>query len=249
LGRLKDKVAIITGAARGIGKATAVIFAREGAKAVIVDILRDEGEATAKYINEKISEESALFIEADVSEVEDVKSMVDAVIGKYRNIDVLVNNAAIQPVGTILETDIDTWDRVMKVNLRSVFLCCKHVVPYMIKNKSGAIVNVASILGLRGGDKIIAYATSKAGLIGFTKSLAQDLMPYNIRVNAVAPRAIDTEMFKAYRSEEELKSKMDRYLFGRLGRPEEVANTILFLASDEASYISGEVLVIGGYCQ
>jgi NAD(P)-dependent dehydrogenase (short-subunit alcohol dehydrogenase family) len=248
LGRLKDKVAIITGAARGIGKATAIIFAREGAKTVIVDILKDEGEATAKYINERISEESALFIEADVSEVGDVKSMVDAVIEKYGTIDVLVNNAAIQPIGTILETDIDTWDRVMKVNLRSAFLCCKYVVPYMIKNKSGAIVNVASILGLRGGDKIIAYATSKAGLIGFTKSLAQDLMPYNIRVNAVAPRAIDTEMFKAYRSEKELESKMDRYLFGRLGKPEEVANTILFLASDEASYISGEVLVVGGYC-
>jgi NAD(P)-dependent dehydrogenase (short-subunit alcohol dehydrogenase family) len=248
LGRLKDKVAIITGAARGIGKATAIIFAREGAKTVIVDILKDEGEATAKYINERISEESALFIEADVSEVGDVKSMVDAVIEKYGTIDVLVNNAAIQPIGTIFETDIDTWDRVMKVNLRSAFLCCKYVVPYMIKNKSGAIVNVASILGLRGGDKIIAYATSKAGLIGFTKSLAQDLMPYNIRVNAVAPRAIDTEMFKAYRSEKELESKMDRYLFGRLGKPEEVANTILFLASDEASYISGEVLVVGGYC-
>ncbi|MCL7401906.1 MAG: glucose 1-dehydrogenase [Thaumarchaeota archaeon] len=248
MGRLKDKVAIITGAARGIGKATAIIFAREGAKTVIVDILKDEGEATAKYINERISEESALFIEADVSEVGDVKSMVDAVIEKYGTIDVLVNNAAIQPIGTIFETDIDTWDRVMKVNLRSAFLCCKYVVPYMIKNKSGAIVNVASILGLRGGDKIIAYATSKAGLIGFTKSLAQDLMPYNIRVNAVAPRAIDTEMFKAYRSEKELESKMDRYLFGRLGKPEEVANTILFLASDEASYISGEVLVVGGYC-
>ncbi len=246
--RLEGKVAIITGAARGIGKATAILFAREGAKTVIVDVLRDEGEETTEYINLGIPGGTALFIQADVSEADDVKNMVETVIKKLGKIDILVNNAAIQPVGTILETDVNTWDRVMKVNLRSAFLCCKYVVPHMIKNKSGSIVNVASVLGLRGGDKIIAYATSKAGLIGFTKSLAEDLMPYNIRVNAVAPRAIDTQMFRAYRSEEELKKKVGRYLFGRLGRPEEVANAILFLASDEASYITGEVLVIGGYC-
>ncbi|MEM4527469.1 MAG: SDR family oxidoreductase, partial [Nitrososphaerota archaeon] len=136
---------------------------------------------------------------------------------------------------------------VMKVNLRSAFLCCKYVVPFMIENRSGSIVNVASILGLRGGERIVAYATSKAGLIGFTKSLAEDLMQYNIRVNAVAPRAIDTEMFRFYRSEEEIKKRIGRYLFGRLGKPEEVAYTILFLASDEASYITGEVVVVGGY--
>jgi len=248
LKRLEGKVAIITGAARGIGKATAILFAREGAKTVIVDVLRDEGEETTEYINLGIPGGTALFIQADVSEADDVKNMVETVIKKLGKIDILVNNAAIQPVGTILETDVNTWDRVMKVNLRSAFLCCKYVVPHMIKNKSGSIVNVASVLGLRGGDKIIAYATSKAGLIGFTKSLAEDLMPYNIRVNAVAPRAIDTQMFRAYRSEEELKKKVGRYLFGRLGRPEEVANAILFLASDEASYITGEVLVIGGYC-
>lgn len=246
--RLEGKVAIITGAARGIGKATAILFAREGAKTVIVDVLRDEGEETTEYINREVHGGAALFIQADVSEADDVENMVETVIEKLGKIDILVNNAAIQPVGTILETDVSTWDRVMKVNLRSAFLCCKYVVPHMIKNKSGSIVNVASVLGLRGGDKIIAYATSKAGLIGFTKSLAEDLMPYNIRVNAVAPRAIDTQMFRAYRSEEEIKKKVDRYLFSRLGRPEEVANAILFLASDEASYITGEVLVVGGYC-
>lgn len=246
--RLEGKVAIITGAARGIGKATAILFAREGAKTVIVDVLRDEGEETTEYINLEVPGGAALFIQADVSEADDVENMVETVIEKLGKIDILVNNAAIQPVGTILETDVNTWDRVMKVNLRSAFLCCKYVVPHMIKNKSGSIVNVASVLGLRGGDKIIAYATSKAGLIGFTKSLAEDLMPYNIRVNAVAPRAIDTQMFRAYRSEEEIKKKVGRYLFNRLGRPEEVANAILFLASDEASYITGEVLVVGGYC-
>ncbi|MCS7125412.1 MAG: glucose 1-dehydrogenase [Aigarchaeota archaeon] len=246
--RLKDKVAVITGAARGIGRATALLFAREGAKVVIVDILEKEGKETCDQINKNIGEDRALFIRADVSEVDDVKDMSDVIVRKYGRIDILVNNAAIQPIGTILDTDIATWDKVMKINLRSAFLCCKFIIPHMIKNRSGSIVNVASILGLRGGDKIIAYATSKAGLIGFTKALAEDLMPYNIRVNAVAPRAIDTEMFRAYRSEEELKKKMERYLFGRLGRPEEVAQAILFLASEESSYITGEVLVIGGYC-
>lgn len=245
--RLKDKVAVITGAARGIGKATALLFAREGARIAIVDILEKEGRETLEQINSEVTKAEVLFIKADISEIDDVKNMVDIVMREYGKIDILVNNAAIQPIGTILDTDVETWDKVMKVNLRSAFLCCKYIVPYMVRNRSGSIVNVASILGLRGGDKIVAYATSKAGLIGFTKALAQDLIPYNIRVNAVAPRAIDTAMFRAYRSEEELKKKIDRYLFGRLGRPEEVAYAILFLSSDEASYITGEVLVVGGY--
>lgn len=120
----------------------------------------------------------------------------------------------------------------------------------MIQKRSGAIVNVSSVLALRGGERTLAYATSKAGLIGFTKSLAQDLVQYNIRVNAIAPRAIDTPMYRSYRSPEEIKSGLEsrRYLFGRLGKPEEVASVILFLASDDASYITGEVIIIGGYC-
>jgi len=247
LGRLEDKVAVITGAARGIGKATASLFAKEGARVAVIDILEREGSETVKQINKIVGENRALFIKADVSEEYYVKNMVNVVIKEFGKIDILVNNAAIQPVGTILDTDVETWDKVMKVNLRSAFLCCKYVVPFMIENRSGSIVNVASILGLRGGERIVAYATSKAGLIGFTKSLAEDLMQYNIRVNAVAPRAIDTEMFRFYRSEEEIKKRIGRYLFGRLGKPEEVAYTILFLASDEASYITGEVVVVGGY--
>ncbi|MCF8884649.1 MAG: glucose 1-dehydrogenase [Nitrososphaerota archaeon] len=247
MGRLEDKVAVITGAARGIGKATASLFAKEGARVAVIDILEREGSETVKQINKIVGENRALFIKADVSEEYYVKNMVNVVIKEFGKIDILVNNAAIQPVGTILDTDVETWDKVMKVNLRSAFLCCKYVVPFMIENRSGSIVNVASILGLRGGERIVAYATSKAGLIGFTKSLAEDLMQYNIRVNAVAPRAIDTEMFRFYRSEEEIKKRIGRYLFGRLGKPEEVAYTILFLASDEASYITGEVVVVGGY--
>jgi NAD(P)-dependent dehydrogenase (short-subunit alcohol dehydrogenase family) len=247
MNRFSGKVVIITGAARGVGRATSILFAREGANVVAVDILGKEGVELEQYINSEIRRDSALFIQADVSESDEVRSMVDRVIEKYGYVDVLVNNAATQALGTILDTDVDVWDRVMKVNLRSAFLCAKHVIPHMIKRRSGAIVNVSSIVGVRGGDRIIAYATSKAGLIGFTKSLAEDLKPYSIRVNAVAPRAIDTQMFREYRSEEEIRSRLGRYLFGRLGRPEEVASVILFLASDDASYITGEVVVVGGY--
>ncbi|MEM2519489.1 MAG: SDR family oxidoreductase, partial [Nitrososphaerota archaeon] len=182
MGRLEDKVAVITGAARGIGKATASLFAKEGARVAVIDILEREGSETVKQINKIVGENRALFIKADVSEEYYVKNMVNVVIKEFGKIDILVNNAAIQPVGTILDTDVETWDKVMKVNLRSAFLCCKYVVPFMIENRSGSIVNVASILGLRGGERIVAYATSKAGLIGFTKSLAEDLMQYNIRV-------------------------------------------------------------------
>jgi len=247
MNRFRDKVAIITGAARGIGRAASYLFAQEGANVVAVDILEKDGLELENFLNSTVRRDSTLFIRADVSEKDEIKSMVDKVLEKYGHVDVLINNAAIQYVGTILETDVDVWDRVMKVNLRSVFLCSKYVIPHMIERRSGAIVNVSSIVGLRGGDRILAYSTSKAGIIGFTRSLAVDLMPYNIRVNAVAPRAIDTQMFRDYRSEEEIRRKLDRYLFGRLGRPEEVAKVILFLASDEASYVSGEVVVVGGY--
>jgi len=243
-GRLKGKVSIITGAARGIGRATALLFAEEGSKVAIVDIL-DEGKETERYINMRVGEDRAIFIKTDITKEEDVKRMVEKVVERFGKINILVNNAAILRLGTILDTDLETWREVIKVNLEGAFLCCKYVVPEIIKAGGGAIVNVSSILPIRGGEKCVAYAASKGGIIGLTKALAADLMAYNIRVNAVAPRAIDAPMIRIYRSEEELKERMKKYPFGRLGRPEEVASAILFLASDEASYIVGQVLVIG----
>jgi 3-oxoacyl-[acyl-carrier protein] reductase len=250
MSRVQGKVAIITGAARGIGKATALLFAKEGAKVALCDILAEEGRYVEKEINEKFGEGRALFIESDVSKEDDVKSMVNDVIKHFGRIDILINNAGIIQHGTITDTDITIWEKIIKVNLTSAFLCCKYVVPYMIQKRSGSIVNVSSVLALRGAYNTLAYATSKAGLIGFTKSLAQDLMQHNIRVNAVAPRAIDTAMYRQYRTGDEIRIGLEtgRYLFGRLGKPEEVAHAILFLASDEASYITGEVIVIGGFC-
>lgn len=247
--RHAGKVAIITGAARGIGAATALLFAKEGASVAIVDIL-EEGLALRDRIREEFGEESAIFIKTDVSNTDQVKNMVESVISKFGKVDILVNNAGILFHGTIMDTELGDWERMIKINLTSAFLCCKYVVPYMIQRRYGSIVNVSSITGLRGGDRTLAYAASKAGLIGFTKALAQDLMQYNIRVNAVAPRAIDTHMYRIYRTEEEIRRSLasGRYLFGRLGKPEEVASVISFLASDEASYITGEVIIIGGYC-
>ncbi|MEM0482024.1 MAG: SDR family NAD(P)-dependent oxidoreductase [Nitrososphaerota archaeon] len=247
--RLKDRVAIITGAASGIGSSTSILFAEEECRVVLVDVEEDAGKRLEKKITAMHGESAALFVKADVSVEEDVKSCVESVINRYGRIDVLVNNAAIHLIATLLETTTDAWQRTMDVNLKSTYLFCKYVASHMINSSiRGSIVNVSSIQGIRGGLLSSAYAASKAGIIGFTKALALELAPYGIRVNAVAPRAIDTPLFRRYLearglTEEDIKK---RYLFGRLGRPEEVARTILFLASDEASYISGEVIVVGG---
>lgn len=245
MGRLHGKVSIVTGAARGIGRATATLFAKEGSSIVIVDVL-EEGREVADDINSMSGNEVAIFVKADVSREEDVKNMVEVALERFGKINVLVNNAGVGHFKDIMETSVAEWDRIININLRGAFLCCKYVVPHMIRAGGGSIINVSSIVGVRGGERCIAYAASKAGLIGLTKSLATDLMKYNIRVNAVAPRAIETQMMYEYKGEE-LKERLKKYLFGRLGKPEEVANAILFLASDEASYITGEVLVVGGY--
>ena len=245
--KLEGKASIITGAARGIGRATALLFAKEGSNVVIADILEKEGKETEDEINRKFEGVKALFIKTDVSKEDDVKNMIERTVKEFGGIDVLVNNAGILPLGTIEETSVETWDRVIDVNLKSMFLCCKYVVPYMIKRGKGAIINVSSINGLIGGRRMVAYATAKAGVIGLTKSLALDLAPYNIRVNAVAPRTIETAMYRAYRKPEQIKERIKTIPLGRLGKPEEVASVILFLASDDASYVIGDVIVIGGY--
>lgn len=248
-GRLRGLVSIITGAAGGIGRATSLLFANEGSKVVLVDINDDAGKSLESEILSTYGEDAALFVKADVSDEEDVKRCVSRAIENYGHIDILVNNAALHIITTLLDTTTENWQKTLDVNLKSVFLFCKYVASHMIsKSIRGAIVNVSSIQGIRGGVLSAAYAASKAGIIGLTKSLAVELAPYGIRVNAVAPRAIDTPLFRRYiasrgLTEDDIKR---RYLFGRLGRPDEVAWSILFLASEEASYISGEVLVVGG---
>lgn len=226
-----------------------MLFADEGSKVAMVDIDVGSGEDLEKSIQSTHGPDSAMFIEADVSQERDVERCVRLVIERYGRIDILVNNAAIHIITPFLNTTIEMWEKTMNVNLKSAFLFCKYVVSHMIERSiKGSIVNVSSIQGIRGGILSAAYAASKAALIGFSKSMAIELAPYEIRVNVVAPRAIDTPLFRRYLEARKM-TEMDikkRYLFGRLGTPEEVARAILFLASDESSYISGEVLVVGG---
>lgn len=248
-GRLKDCVAIITGAASGIGRATSKLFAAEGCKVVLVDIDDKSGRQLEEEINSMHGERSAYFVKCDVSAEEDVKRCVQSTIERYGRIDILVNNAAIHIIASLLESTSEIWQKTIDVNLKSVYLFSREVAAYMIKNFiKGSIVNVSSIQGIRGGLLSSVYAASKAGIIGLTKALALELSNYGIRVNAVAPRAIDTPLFRRYLEARGLTNEdiKKRYLFGRLGRPEEVAKVILFLASEESSYISGEVIVVGG---
>ena len=244
--KLKGKVSIITGGGRGIGRATALTFAREGSNVVIADISEKDGMESEEIINREVKNGRALFIKTDVSREEEIKNMVEKTVKEFGGIDILVNNAGIYVSGSLEETTSEVWDRVMTINLKSMFLCCKYVAPYMISRGGGAIINVASYVGLFGAKNSLAYVASKAGVVGLTKALALDLAPYNIRVNAVAPRAIDTPLYRQYRPPEQIAERIKESPLKRLGKPEEVASAILFLASDDGSYIFGEVLILGG---
>ncbi len=233
--KLKDKVAIITGAASGIGKATAFLFVKEGAKIVVVDI-DIKGKETVEAIGKNNG--NAIFIKCDVSKISDVKNMVKQTVGKYGKIDILFNNAGIYRLSSIEEMEEADWDKIMDVNLKGAFLCSKYVIPIMKKQKSGVIINTASDLGISPESDSPAYCASKAGLISLTKSMAQAYGKDNIRVNAICPGPLDTPLLRnalGKRVEEYVK----KTLIGRLGKPEEVANVALFLASDDSSYVSG----------
>jgi len=249
--RLKDKVAVITGAGSGIGRTTAILFSREGAKVAIVDIDRRMGEETAGIIEKKGGK--AIFIPADITDPQQVKSMVDRVMHTYGKIDILVNNAGIYHQADIVNTTEEVWDKIMNVNLRAAFLCCKHSIPEMIKSGGGTIVNVSSEAGIVAIKNQIAYNVSKAGLISLTKSLAVDFAPQNIRVNCVCPGTTETPLVTAALSKQKDPEKARREVekarpANRLGKSEEIAYGILYLASDESPYATGAVLSIdGGY--
>lgn len=248
-GRLKGLVSVVTGACGGIGNAVSRLFASEGSRVVLVDLNEQAGEILEREIRVSCGRDAAVFVKADVSEEKDVERCTNEAVERFGRIDVLVNNAAIHHIVSIFETSQEIWEETIDVNLKSVYLFCKHVARHMVEHSiHGSIVNVSSIQGIRGGVLSAAYAASKAGIIGLTKALAIELMPYGIRVNAVAPRAIDTPLFRKYMLKRGLGDDevRRRYLFGRLGKPEEVAAAVLFLASPQSSYVSGEVIVVGG---
>jgi 3-oxoacyl-[acyl-carrier protein] reductase len=242
--KLKDRVAIVTGAARGIGKAIALAFIREGARLALVDVDKAILEAAKNEI--KKNKEEVIAIPCDITKSGDVKEMVDQVRKEFGRIDILVNNAGIIRRGTIETITEEDWDRVIEVNLKGTFNCCKAVAGIMKQQGYGKIINISSIAGKMGDiTSAPGYGPSKAGIDALTKTLARQLAQYGINVNAVAPHAIETEM-SAQWSEERRKEIIASIPLGRLGKPEDVANAVLFLTSDEASFITGEILDVNG---
>jgi 3-oxoacyl-[acyl-carrier protein] reductase len=242
--KLKDRVAIVTGGARGIGKAIALSFFREGAKVAILDSDKERLELIEKEMGGK--KEELTVIPCDITKSGDVKEMVDQVYKKFGRIDILVNNAGIIRRGTIDTVTEEDWDQVIEVNLKGTFNCCKAVVGIMKQQGYGKIVNISSIAGKLGDiTSAPGYGTSKAGIDALTKTLARQLAKYGINVNAVSPHAIETEM-SAQWPEERRKEIIASIPLGRLGKPDDVAEAVLFLVSDEASFITGEILDVNG---
>ena len=240
--RFQDKVAIVTGGASGIGQATVLAFAREGAKVAIFD-LAAAGEEVAEKIRQEGGE--ALFVQTNVSKADEVQAAFKAVIDTYGQIDILVNNAGITRDKLIMTMKEEDWDLVLKVNLFSTYHCSKAVIRPMMKKRYGRIINVASVVGLAGQAGQTNYAASKAGIIGFTKSLAKEVGSRNITVNAVAPGFIKTALTEVL-PKEQVEATIEYTPLGRLGEVEDVAKAILFLASDDAAFITGQVLTVDG---
>ena len=247
--RLKDKVCLITGGAAGIGKVTAQRFASEGAKVVICDVNREAGEALAAELGSDAS-----FSVVNVADRAEVQAWVDGVVARYGRVDVLINNAGItrdamfvkvKDGQLVKQMDEAAFDLVMNVNLKGVFNCAQAVAPYMIKQGGGVIINSSSVVGLYGNIGQTNYVATKAGVIGFTKVWARELGRYGIRVNAVAPGFIMTEMVQKM-PEDVLAGMRSRTPLGRLGEPVEIANTFLWLSSDEASYVHGATISVDG---
>jgi len=245
--KLEGKVAIVTGAASGIGRAIALLFAQEGAKVVVADIDDKSGEETVKMINERGGE--AMFVHADVSKAEDVKNMVKITVERYGRLDVLVNNAGIEgAVADIVNYPEEAFDKVIAVNLKGVWLGIKYAVPEMVKSGGGSIINIASVLGLVGAPNMSGYCASKGGVVQLTKTAALEYAKYNIRVNAIAPGLIDTKLSRkrAEFDPEFINTALQFQVIKRMGRPEEVALAALYLASDDSSFVTGSCLVVDG---
>ena len=239
------KNVLITGATGGIGSAIAFAFAKNGYNiALHTNSKPHEAQENAKTLSKECGVK-AFAVMADISNENDVKNMFETLEKDFGKIDVLVNNAGVSLVSMLCDTTVEDWDRVMDVNLKGAFLCSKCVIDNMVHNKWGRIINVSSVWGNAGASCEVAYSASKAGLIGFTKALAKELAPSGITVNAVSPGLIDTKM-NSHLSDDDIKAICDEIPAGRMGTPEEVANAVLFLASEGASYITAQNITVDG---
>jgi 3-oxoacyl-[acyl-carrier protein] reductase len=241
---LEGKVALVTGASRGIGRAVAIKLAANGATVIVnYNGNREKAEEVVRLISENGG--NAEIYGCNVAEEDTVSDMIKEIVDKYGKIDILVNNAGIAKDGLLMKMSSDDFDKVMDINLKGTFNCLKYASRYMLKQRFGRIINMSSVVGIMGNAGQVNYAASKAGVIGMTKSAAKELGSRGITVNAVAPGYIDTDMTSGL--SDSLKEKMTSLIpLGKMGNPEDIANTVLFLASDMASYITGQIISVDG---
>jgi len=253
--RLLDKIALVTGASKGIGRAIAVAFAKEGAN-IVVNYFKSEDDANDVVKEINALGRAAMPVRADVSKIDEVKAMVKRVIDEFGRIDMLVNNAGVSTMGLLVDLTEQDWDYNMDVNAKGVFLCCQAVAPHMISQRHGKIINISSMAGKTGARFFSHYCASKFAVIGLTQSLALELAPYGINVNAVCPGYVETDMqrrelvweakLRGIGPEEVKKGYVKSVPLGRLEKPEDVANVVLFLASADSDYMTGQAINVTG---
>ena len=241
--RLKDKKAIVTGAGQGIGRSIALKLAQEGANVVIAEMNADTGGQTVKEV--EALDRRALFISVDVANQKQVQAMADQVLKAWKRIDILVNNAGFDRPGNLLKVREEDWDAVMGVHLKGTLNCIQAVAPHMIENSYGKILNLSSVWGKRGAVSEISYSSAKAGIVGLTKSVARELGRYQINVNAILPGLILTPTI-AKMAEKYQNMIIENTPLRRIGQPEEVANVVAFLVSDDASFVTGAMVEVSG---